>query len=91
MKNLWNTSLLKLVDLGLKQRKTKNLAEQVAKSTRKEFVQLDPQHWLQAGEDSKLCLRHEHRMVLHPNLKLHLTMCRRLSGVGGKSVITGNT
>ena len=129
MKNLWNTRLVQLVNLGLKQRKTKNLAEQVAKSafycmflftfagpqilgftnkrsmeplfyssslsscsrTRKEFVQLDPLHWLQACEYSKLCLRHEHRMVLHPDLKLHLTMCRRLSGAGDKSVITENT
>ena len=129
MKNLWNTSLLQLVDLGLKQRKTKNLAVKEAKSafycmflftfagpqilgftnkrsmeplfyscslsscscTRKEFVQLDPLHWLQAGEHSKLCLRHEHRMVLHPDLKLHLTMCRRLSGAGGKSVIIATT
>ena len=32
MKNLWNTSLLQLVDLGLKQRKTKNLAVKEAKS-----------------------------------------------------------
>ena len=132
MKNLWNTWLLQLVDwhLSLKQRKTKTLAEQEAKSafyfnflftfagpqilgfknkrsmhgtlilflltilvfmTRKEFVQLDPLHWLQAGEHSKLCLHHEHRMVLHPDLKLHLTICRRLSGANGKSVITGTT
>ena len=32
MKNLWNTRLLQLVDLDLKQRKTKNLAEQEAKT-----------------------------------------------------------
>ena len=58
--------------------------------TKKEFVQLDPLHWLQAGEHSKLCLRYEHRMVPYPDLKLHLTMCRRLSGAGGNSLITGN-
>ena len=126
MKNLWNTRLLRLVDLGLKQRETKNFPEQQAKSafyciflftfacpqilgftnkrfmeslfysfslfsyscTRKEFVQL---HWLQAGEHSKLCLPHEHRMVLHPDLKSRLMMCRRLSGAGSKSVIRETT
>ena len=40
--------------------------------TRKEFVQLDPRHWLQAGEHSKLYLRNEHRIVLYPDLQLHL-------------------
>ena len=59
--------------------------------TRKEFVQLNPLHWLEAGEHSKLCLWHEYHIVLHPDLKLHLMMCRRLCGAGGKSIITAIT
>jgi len=56
-----------------------------------EFVQLEPLHWPQAGEHSRLCLRQEHRIVLHPDAQLHLTICSRLSGAGGISVITGIT
>ena len=77
--------------------KESNMAEDMANlmahnvSTAKNHYRLVEKKAMQAAEHSKLCLRHEYRMVLHPDLKLHLTMCRRPSGAGGKSVITGST
>ena len=45
-------------------------------STERAFVQLDPLHWLQTGEHSKLRLWYEHHMV---DLQSHITISRRLS------------
>ena len=54
-------------------------------------MQLDPLHFPHAGKQSMLCLRQEHRLVLHPVAKLHLTMRKRFFVARGKSVMIGTT